>query len=299
MFGVGDVFNNEMLIDILGDRSVLDGPFFKEWVEPAGYCDMVGGVVLRQGSRHGTYSLILPRARGPATADDLATVSLVSPHIQRAVAIGDLLGTRATAVRTLDATLDQLSVGVLVVDAGCRVLYANRAAEQTMAAGDDGLKCEHGLLKAIAPAADAALAAAIVQAGADPAGLGEAGLGIPLPSGRSQPRVAHLLPLHGLHGHRTDIARAVAAVFVSQPADCGLPWQEALAGLFGLSPAEARVLAALVNGGGRDDVAQTLGISRQTLKSHLARIYAKTGTTGHAEVRNLVASLSLPLRRPD
>lgn len=295
---VGVVFNNEALLDELGDRSVLEGPFFKEWVEPAGYCDTICAVVMRSGCRSGTFSLLLPAARGPSTPRDLEVVGLLSPHVLRAIAIGDLLDMRALAMDTLDRTLDQLAIGVLVVDARCRLLYANRAAEQVMAS-DGGLRSERGCLRAVSPTADAALAAAIARAAVDPAGLGQSGIGIPLPGGLGRPRIAHLLPLRGPDGSRSPLEAGVAAVFISQQATASLTLQDGIAGLFGLSPAEARVLAALVSGSARDDMARALGISLETLKSHLARVYAKTGTSGQAELRNLVASLALPLRAPD
>jgi DNA-binding CsgD family transcriptional regulator len=65
---------------------------------------------------------------------------------------------------------------------------------------------------------------------------------------------------------------------------------EAVAGQFKLTPAEVRVLFAVVEIGGVPEVAPVLGISEQTVKTHLHRIYEKTATRRQADLVKLVAS---------
>ena len=52
---------------------------------------------------------------------------------------------------------------------------------------------------------------------------------------------------------------------------------------------------ALVEIGGVPDVAAELGIAETTVKTHLARLFAKTGTRRQAELVKLVAGFSMPV----
>jgi DNA-binding CsgD family transcriptional regulator len=67
---------------------------------------------------------------------------------------------------------------------------------------------------------------------------------------------------------------------------------EAVAAEFNLTPAEIRVLFAIVEIGGVPEVAPVFGISEQTIKSHLHRIYEKTATKRQADLVKLIASYS-------
>jgi DNA-binding CsgD family transcriptional regulator len=85
---------------------------------------------------------------------------------------------------------------------------------------------------------------------------------------------------------------ATAAMFIRKAAlDLPSP-PEAMASQFNLTPAELRVLFAIIEIGGVPEVAPVLGISDQTVKSHLHRIYDKTATKRQADLVKLVASYS-------
>jgi DNA-binding CsgD family transcriptional regulator len=73
------------------------------------------------------------------------------------------------------------------------------------------------------------------------------------------------------------------------------PPAEAVADEFNLTLAEVRVMFAIVEIGGVPEVAPVLGISEQTVKTHLHRIYEKTATKRQADLVKLVASYSARL----
>jgi len=70
---------------------------------------------------------------------------------------------------------------------------------------------------------------------------------------------------------------------------------EVIAKTFNLTPTELRVLLAIVEVGGVPEVAAALGIAVTTVKSHLGRLFEKTGVTRQAELVKLVAGYSTPL----
>ena len=63
--------------------------------------------------------------------------------------------------------------------------------------------------------------------------------------------------------------------------------------LFGLTGAEARVATALLGADSPREVAAQLGIGLATVRSHLHRLYDKTGTRRQAELVWLLATLAL------
>ncbi len=75
------------------------------------------------------------------------------------------------------------------------------------------------------------------------------------------------------------------------------PAREVLFGLFGLTPAECRVAMLLTDGHAPRQIGQLLGVSRNTLKSQLASIYSKTGTSRQSQVVRLISRL--PIQAPE
>ena len=123
--------------------------------------------------------------------------------------------------------------------------------------------------------------------------LGHRGIGIPVQRSRGAPLVAHVLPLPQGDLHSGLPQRAVAAVFV---ADAALPTRlpsDALALLYDLTPAETRVLELVAAGRSPAEVSAQLGVAPSTVKTHLLRVFDKTGCSRQAELVRLAAALSL------
>jgi DNA-binding NarL/FixJ family response regulator len=71
---------------------------------------------------------------------------------------------------------------------------------------------------------------------------------------------------------------------------------ETVAKLYKLTPSELRVLGAVVeNVGGVPALAEALGISEATVKTHLQNLFQKSGVRRQIDLVKLVAGLSTPL----
>jgi DNA-binding CsgD family transcriptional regulator len=90
-------------------------------------------------------------------------------------------------------------------------------------------------------------------------------------------------------------AEATTAVFVRRATMDPPSPPDVIAESYKLTPTELRVLFALVEVGGVPDVAAALGIAETTVKTHLARLFAKTGARRQAELVKLVAGFSMPV----
>jgi DNA-binding CsgD family transcriptional regulator len=77
-------------------------------------------------------------------------------------------------------------------------------------------------------------------------------------------------------------------VFVSDPEQRVRPTLDTLRALFGFTTAEYRLAMLLVDGHGPTAIAKMVGVSRNTVKSQLASIYRKTGTSRQAQLVRLL-----------
>jgi DNA-binding CsgD family transcriptional regulator len=119
---------------------------------------------------------------------------------------------------------------------------------------------------------------------------------MPLTARTGERYVAHVLPLTSGARRKAGVSYSAAAAIFVRKAMLDLPSPpEAVADEFKLTPAEVRVMFAIVEIGGVPEVAPVLGISEQTVKTHLHRIYEKTATKRQADLVKLVASYSAKL----
>jgi DNA-binding CsgD family transcriptional regulator len=83
-----------------------------------------------------------------------------------------------------------------------------------------------------------------------------------------------------------------ALLLVADPEARAAPAAATLARLFGLTPAEAALAAAIAAGRGAQDHARRRGIGKETLRSHLAAVRRKTGCRSQVELVALFARLA-------
>jgi DNA-binding CsgD family transcriptional regulator len=120
--------------------------------------------------------------------------------------------------------------------------------------------------------------------------VGKRGIAMPLIARTGEHYVVHVLPLTSGARRKAGVSYSATAAMFIRKAALDLPSPpEAIASQFKLTPAEVRVLFAIVEIGGVPEVAPVLGISDQTVKSHLHRIYEKTATKRQADLVKLVA----------
>ena len=89
--------------------------------------------------------------------------------------------------------------------------------------------------------------------------------------------------------------QAVVALFVRKVGAEGPSPADVIGKTFKLTPTELRVLLAIVDVGGVPEVAAALGVAESTVKTHLGRLFEKTGAGRQADLVKLVAGFSMPL----
>jgi DNA-binding CsgD family transcriptional regulator len=269
--------------------------FYLEWARPQGYCDSVWAILERSSTAMAAVSVLRHERHGIVDDATRRRMGILAPHFRRAVAIGKTIDLRQIEAAALADTLDGLAAAVFLVGDDAHISHANAAA-QALLAQDLVLRGANATLVAVEASAQRALQAAVAAAASGDVALGTKGIGVPLAGGKGDRWIAHVLPLTaGVRRHAGAAYSAVAAVFVRK-AQLDLPHPiETIAAHYKLTPAELRVLMAIVEIGGVPEVAPVLGISETTVKTHLQRVFEKTGTSRQADLVKLVAGFMSPL----
>jgi DNA-binding CsgD family transcriptional regulator len=106
---------------------------------------------------------------------------------------------------------------------------------------------------------------------------------------------AHVLPLTAGDRQRAGaLYYAVAAVFVRRSSPGSPPPLEALAKLYKLTASEVRVLDAMMKVSGARALADLLGLTEATVRTHLHHLFRKTGAKRQSELVKLVVGFESP-----
>jgi DNA-binding CsgD family transcriptional regulator len=233
----------------------------------------------------------------PVDGEVKRRVRLVVPHIRRAVLIGRLIDLKTVEATTLSGIFDNLATGMCLVDATSRIVHANVAGHSLLLEGDP-LRSASGRLEAVDTHINTELREIFLNAGEGDLAIGNKGIALPMMNGHGARYVAHILPLNtGLREKTANNSDAVAAVFIQKANIEGLAPPEIIAKAFKLTPTELRILLAIVEVGGAPEVAVALGIAESTVKTHLGRLYEKTGAKRQADLVKIFASYTTPLAK--
>ena len=183
--------------------------------------------------------------------DITAHTRLVSDNVQQA---------------TLSEALDHLATGVIFVNENLKIFHSNRAAEQILARGTD-LLIRDGLLSCRTAERTAQLQRLVLQ---------ESGCTFTMERGNDLPPL-HLLvsPLNS-HGENYGRNLPISLVYIFETVRNSQRIEDVIRTLYNLSPKEAQIAAKLVLNPELKDAAQAMGITYNTARTHLKRIYAKT-----------------------
>jgi len=220
-------------------------------------------------------------------------VALIAPHMRRAILIGEAIDQKAREATIFAGILDSLRAGLFLIDGNAQIIHANAAGRGILAASDV-LRSIGGRLVARDAAFNHALRD-IIAGNCDPASGGN-GLALPLTARDGECHVAHILVLgEGARDRAGMPSQAVAAVFVCDAALEISSSADVIQRAFRLTPTELRVLFAIVNVGGIPQVAAALGVAVSTIKTHVGRLYDKTGAVRQADLVKLVVGFLNPL----
>ena len=289
---VGEVFSTST---IMSHAEFLQSRFYKEWIKPQGWIDNVCVYLDKAPEGQAGFAVFRNERQGLADAPARERMRLLVPHLRRAVLIGKLIEFKTAQAATFADALDGLSAAMVFVDSDGRITHAN-AEGRAMIADGGVLRASLGRLVAGDLNVNRALRDIFLAAATGDAAIGIRGVAVPLVAHDGERYVAHVLPLASGARRGVGVNYAAAAVlFVQKAALATRSPPEVIAKTYGLTPMEVRVLLAIVEIGGAPQVAETLGIGEGTVKTHLKRLYQKTGARRQADLVKLFAGYASPL----
>jgi DNA-binding CsgD family transcriptional regulator len=215
-------------------------------------------------------------------------LKLISAHLRRAVQIHMRLSESRLNGEVSTRVLDRLSSGAMLVDGNRRLLFANRAAEALFLPGG-GLALSAGLLSATGEAENAALDSLVGRCARQ--ALSDSGGDLDLRC-EGVPRQLRVIPLRGsmpLVSPGVPVALLIEAVDRSDEAIVAR-----LRLHYGLTPAEAAFAIEIAKGDGKRAAAARRGISYTTARTHLSRVFDKTGVNRQGELVRLILDRGTP-----
>jgi DNA-binding CsgD family transcriptional regulator len=272
---------------LMPDRQFERTGFYNEVVRPAGGFHAVG--VAHQASALSSFVAICrPRQAGDFDVDDVKLMQTLSPHFATALQVRQRLGAADLAAKGAWAALDRLSTGVIVVDAAAAVVFANRTAERLFTARE--LRLDGNSIGIGDEVASRKLRRLIALC-ADPNASIEAGGMVEL--ARNAWRDGLSIAVTPFQVERIGFdpggcSQPLALLLVNDPQEERRRRMLALQRRFRLTPAEAEFALEIVKGDGRAAAAARTNITVGTARTHLDRIFEKTGVRRQAELVRLL-----------
>ncbi|HEX5392027.1 MAG TPA: helix-turn-helix transcriptional regulator [Rhodocyclaceae bacterium] len=239
---------------------------------------------LWQVDRNSYVSLALhrPADEGDFSRTGIDRLANMAPHIHQAASLTRRLESATEIGARLRRHFDRLRSGMVICNCDGEVQWTNRSAERMLSVGDSALRLHAGSLLGRNPPITEALLREIttVAAGSD---------GRYLALGHGS-RVMHLA-LQPLDDAEAQMHGCGSVLLILTTPDMGTPVSsDALVRLFGLTPAESRLVSALVDGHTLEDYATLRKVSIGTVRGQLKQVLAKTATARQSELVRLVLS---------
>ncbi len=270
---VGDIVVDTELVT---PRERLKSPFYNDFL---GTMDTERGIYAPFRHRDGdTYYLSAQRSarRGDYEEYEVALLRRLAPHLQRSVRTWERLRQTQVEQNAALQALNHVRTAILLVDRSAKLLFANEKAAAHLQTG--ALTIQQGKVQGRTRRTDEALRQSIERAtrperpAADTVDVAATGQNGPLSI-----LVAPLPDQAASHGEPL-------AMLLVDGGESPLVEQIRFSRAYNLTPAEARLLSALVSGERMSEYAQRRGISVTTAKSHLRALFDKTGERRQADL---------------
>ncbi|MET0967610.1 MAG: helix-turn-helix transcriptional regulator [Tardiphaga sp.] len=257
--------------------------FYRDVLRPNGLGWCAGTSVRSPSGDTLVISVEKAHDKGPVPRAVAEQLDLLRPHLARAAVLSGRLGFERA--QSAVATLEMIGLPAAAVNGAGRAVAVNPGF---LASGSMVSTGAQDQVQFASRTAQAMFSEALTN----PGSLSRTGRSIAIAGTlRHAPLIAHVLPLR-LSG--LDVfAGAVSILFLTPITQQRGPAPELLQALFDLTPAEARVASMLMDGMSIETISATHGVSRNTVRTQLKSIFAKTGVDRQVDLVRLLGQRRL------
>ena len=261
-------------------------PFYGEFFHKFELGSYMACLVERQPHYEVYFSMQRSLAQGNFSGDDAQRLDWVVPHMRSAIAIRDRTLALSTMTTLATRLIERLAFAVAVYSPDRRLLLANTAGERWARRLDPlGKTTEWQLSRSFMEMLHGACDPAKPQAAMAARATG--------PNG-SQAEVL-VLPLPASHAFASTWQTPAALVVVHEAGAPSVLLDSVMRNLYGLTPAETRLVARLATGEGLPEASRQMRIRHETARTQLKAIFLKTGCTSQAQLTHLLTRLATTL----
>lgn len=281
--------------DVFGAETLRNSRVWQEWMRPQ---DMYGGMACRlakNGQAFWFFDVQRGRQQEGFDSEDVALLEKLYPVLRRVVELRRHIG-RVTIQRDeARGALDQIAMGIAILDQDMRITYANEGADEILSDPESALGLRQGRLYARRPGDQRQLRQLFegaLRSAQDPLAPAQASM-----------------ILHGEDGSHSLSACAMPAppsivqtdasgkvLIALRRLEMATNLVACARQLFDLTDTEAKFASALASGSSLTEAAEAQGVRISTARTHLARIFQKTDTRQQSQLVSLLRSAALPLR---
>jgi DNA-binding CsgD family transcriptional regulator/PAS domain-containing protein len=267
--------------------------FYRMWLRPQHAFQSLIGVLAKDDST--VHCLIAFRPERMPDFEDSrrALLAAMLPHLRRSFDLATAFNRTAEQSRLWLRLLDRIPEVVLVADRDGVVQMHNAAAESLLSERD-GLLLVAGRLSAFVPEESHHLSSLLSRVGEGGRAPADVQMLVSRRTG-GHPLMLTICPIEAMpNGGETDCR--LTAVFTHDPSRHAPPSVDQLRQLFHLTPAEARLATLVLAERSLLAACSILHISKNTARTHMKRIHAKTETETWSDLQRLLDTTVRDLR---
>jgi len=270
----------------MGPQSMARHPFYGDFLNKFELGSYMACLVERQPHYEVYFSMQRALAQRHFSSEDSRKMDWVVPHMRTAFAMRDRTLALSTMATLTTQLIERLAFAVAVYSPERRLLLANMAGERWARRLDPaGKTAEWQLSQSFTE---------MLQGACDPAK--------PLAALAARATDAHgnqaevlVLPLPATHAFAATRQQPAALVVVHEAGTPSALLDSVMRTLYGLTPAETRLVARLATGEGLPEASRQMRVRHETVRTQLKSIFLKTGCTSQAQLTHLLTRLTSTL----
>lgn len=286
---IGTLMRPIRMSDLLDAERYHSSAIYIHAIAPAGHEHAMALVLAADSTSAMSLTLVRPEKAGDFSDREMELARAIGPHVLGALKIRH----QFALARSSAMMLEKFDHAVVLLSATGHLVHCNAQAQRLLDSRDC-LSIEHGELRAAYPADTRRLRQMINEA--DRAARGASlqprqTMRLPRPSGKAE-LVVRVLPVAPVVASSFGAGElATIALFVHDPEQGPQAVEDVIADGLGLSHSEAAVAARIWEGDSIGEAAACLGLSANTVKTHLKAVFEKAGVDRQAALVRRIAQL--------